>query len=57
MSRKKTLFFSEKLKCLNQIQCQVKAATFLTGINMKEDESQENRNSESTNFVRYRSLS
>ena len=34
-SRKKTSFFSEKLKFLDQIQCQVKAATLLTGLNIK----------------------
>ena len=35
LSRKKTSFFSEKLKFLDQIQCQVKAATLLTGFNIK----------------------
>ena len=34
-SRKKTSFFSEKLKFLDQIQCQVKAATLLTGFSIK----------------------
>ena len=44
-SRKKALFFSEKLKSLVPIQCQAKPATLLSGSIMKwTDKSQENRN-------------
>ena len=35
LSRKKTSFFSEKLKFLDQIQCQEKAATLLMGFIIK----------------------